>query len=242
MESLKTVGLSKNEIKAFKVLLKKQRISAPDISKKSGVPPTKIYSVLNKMIRKGIVEKVSLGLRDNQKYYYSLINPEFLTKKWINKKQNEIEELSETLQKAMQIYRENVNLKVDSWTLDYAQRISKFKEIAQKTEKNALLMERGVEHLHLFWPFVRKKINIKMIVPISQKESIKNILGDKIKYFTVDLKFFEKYPTFCVLDDKYAFIFTRRESYGIFSENQRMINIFKKMFEIYIKSPEMLEN
>ena len=239
MDGLEKAGLSKNEIKAFKVLLKQQSITAPEIAKKSGIPPTKVYTVLKKMIRKGIVEEVAVGV-DERASYYSLINPSQLAGKWLKDKQKDVRELSESLQEAMRIYEENVPLNIDSWTLDYAQRISKFKEIAKKTNKTALLMEKDGSHFHLFWGLIRRKVKIKMMMPRSSKGKIKKAFIKNMEIYFIPNGIFEKYPSFAVLDKEHVFIFTERDSFGFYSKNPRMVNLFESIFELYHKKPDFL--
>ncbi len=56
VEKLKRVGLTEYEAKAYLCLLKNHLNSATKLSKKSGVPRTKIYSVLRSLQRKGWVK------------------------------------------------------------------------------------------------------------------------------------------------------------------------------------------
>ena len=240
MDGLEKIGLSKNEIKAFRVLLKQQRISAQDISKKSGIPPTKVYSVLRKMVRKGIVEEVAVGV-DERASYYSLINPSLLAGKWIKEKQREIQDISQSLQEAMRIYEENVPVNIDSWTLDYAQRISKFREVSKKTEKKALLMEQDGSHFHLFWDLIRRKIDIRMALPRSSEGSVKKAFIKNMEIFFIPNEIFDDLPTFSILDGKHVFVFTDRDSFGFYSRNPKIVRLFEKIFNLYVKKPELLK-
>jgi len=57
-EILQQIGLSKNEIKVYFALLELDKASATIIMRKSGVPHSKVYPVLEKMAGKGLVSHV----------------------------------------------------------------------------------------------------------------------------------------------------------------------------------------
>lgn len=53
--SLKQLGLSLNESKAYLCLLKKSGITGYELSRNAGVPPSKIYDSLSKLLAKGFI-------------------------------------------------------------------------------------------------------------------------------------------------------------------------------------------
>ncbi|MFQ6020868.1 MAG: TrmB family transcriptional regulator [Candidatus Aenigmatarchaeota archaeon] len=230
MEKLKELGLSPNEIKIFQTLLREQRLSAPDIAKRSKIPPTKIYPVLRRMMRKGIIESVEIG-KENKIFIYSLINPAVLTERWLKEKEEEISSITSTLQRAMRIYQENVPIEIKSWALDYAQRFNKFKEAARRTKKEALLIEKDISHFHLFLDLIRRNIKTKLIITESDYKQARKMLGKKVKIVSVPDDTFNNLPTFCILDKKYSFIFTERQYLGIYSEDKKIINMLLILFK-----------
>jgi HTH-type transcriptional regulator, sugar sensing transcriptional regulator len=58
ISSLRQLGLSLNESKAYLCLVKKSGITGYELSKNAGVPPSKIYDSLNKLLAKGFVSMI----------------------------------------------------------------------------------------------------------------------------------------------------------------------------------------
>jgi sugar-specific transcriptional regulator TrmB len=56
--SLKQLGLSLNESKAYLCLLRKSGVTGYELSKNAGVPPSKIYDSLNKLLAKGFISVI----------------------------------------------------------------------------------------------------------------------------------------------------------------------------------------
>ncbi len=65
-EILEQIGLSKNEIKIYFALLELEQSSATPIVKKSGIPNSKVYPTLDKLIKRGLVSYV---IKNNVKYF-----------------------------------------------------------------------------------------------------------------------------------------------------------------------------
>lgn len=63
---LEQIGLSKNEIKVYFALLELDQSSATPIVKKSGIPNSKVYPTIEKLIQKGLVSYV---IKNNVKYF-----------------------------------------------------------------------------------------------------------------------------------------------------------------------------
>lgn len=59
--SLRQLGLSLNESKAYLCLLEKSGITAYEMSKNAGVPPSKIYDSLSKLLAKGFISIIKSG-------------------------------------------------------------------------------------------------------------------------------------------------------------------------------------
>ena len=59
--SLRQLGLSLNESKAYLCLLEKSGVTAYEMSKNAGVPPSKIYDSLSKLLAKGFVSMIKSG-------------------------------------------------------------------------------------------------------------------------------------------------------------------------------------
>ena len=94
-EILEQIGLSRNEIKVYFALLELEQSSATPIVRKSGVPNSKVYPTLEKLIKKGLV---SFVIKNNVKYFQAsdpkhLINILSDKEKQIELQKTEIEEL-----------------------------------------------------------------------------------------------------------------------------------------------------
>lgn len=59
--SLCQPGLSLNESKAYLCLLEKSGVTAYEMSKNAGVPPSKIYDSLSKLMAKGFISIIKSG-------------------------------------------------------------------------------------------------------------------------------------------------------------------------------------
>ena len=66
MDILEEVGLSKNEIKVYFALLELDISTTTPLVKKSGIPNSKIYPTLDKLLAKGLVSSV---LKDNVRHF-----------------------------------------------------------------------------------------------------------------------------------------------------------------------------
>ena len=56
LTELKTIGLTEGEIKLYNALLELGESTRTELSKKSGISPSKIYDVANRLLEKGIIE------------------------------------------------------------------------------------------------------------------------------------------------------------------------------------------
>jgi sugar-specific transcriptional regulator TrmB len=94
-EILEQIGLSRNEIKIYFTLLELEQSTATPIVRKSGIPNSKIYPTLDKLIKKGLVSYV---IKNNVKYFQAsdpknLIELLSNKEKQIIQQKNEIEKL-----------------------------------------------------------------------------------------------------------------------------------------------------
>ena len=95
IEILEQIGLSKNEIKVYFALLELDQSSATPIVKKSGIPNSKVYPIIEKLIKKGLVSYV---IKNNVKYFQAadpknLIDLLSIKEKQITQQKQEIEKL-----------------------------------------------------------------------------------------------------------------------------------------------------
>lgn len=82
---LKKIGLTEGEIRIYDALLELGESTRTELSKKSGISPSKIYDVANRLLEKGIISSV----KKNNIIHFSAVNPERI-KDFIEQKEQEI--------------------------------------------------------------------------------------------------------------------------------------------------------
>jgi len=89
-EILKELGFTEGEIKIYEAVIKLKKASTGPIVEESGVSSSKVYPILDKLVKKGLV---SFILENNVKKFQAT-NPESIID-YIQKKENKIKELKE---------------------------------------------------------------------------------------------------------------------------------------------------
>ena len=107
-EILEQIGLSKNEIKIYFTLLELEQSTATPIVKKSGIPNSKIYPTLDKLIKRGLVSYV---IKNNVKSFQAsdpknLIDILSTKEKLIAQQKNEIEKLIPEIERKRKFAKE----------------------------------------------------------------------------------------------------------------------------------------
>jgi len=109
VDELKKVGLTEYEAKTYYMLLQKKDFIASDLAKVSGVPRTRIYSVLESLLQKGLCT-----VKGDAVKRFEAVNPEFAFNNLINdlvvetnNKKKKIVEISDSLKSIFNSEREN---------------------------------------------------------------------------------------------------------------------------------------
>ena len=147
IENLIKLGLKEPEAKVYLNLLKKKNFTATEISRLSGVPRTKIYDVLHKLINKGLCVEILGGVKK-----YSPANPKTafngLIQKYEQDYQKELElrkiivsNMSDTIFPFYHSEKENTD------PLDY---IKVLREKSRIAEKFSYLVKRAKEEILAF--------------------------------------------------------------------------------------------
>lgn len=85
ISDLKKIGLTKGEIQIYSALLELGETTRTELAKKSGISPSKIYDVANRLIEKGIISSIKkMGVT-----HFSAASPERL-KDYLEQKEKEI--------------------------------------------------------------------------------------------------------------------------------------------------------
>ena len=90
LTDLKKIGLTEGEIKIYDALLDLGESTRTELAKKSGVSPSKIYDVANRLLEKGIISSV----KKNGVIHFSAADPEKL-KDFLQHKEAEIKKEKE---------------------------------------------------------------------------------------------------------------------------------------------------
>ncbi len=90
VKNLKDIGLTDGEIKVYEALLDLGECTKTNLVKKSGISPSNIYDVTNRLAEKGIISKVE----KNGVTHFSPANPKYLLD-FLNQKEEEIEKEKE---------------------------------------------------------------------------------------------------------------------------------------------------
>lgn len=131
--SLRQLGLSLNESKAYFCLLRKSGITGYELSKNSGVPPSKIYDSLNKLLSKGFISLI----KSDHAPRYVAIDPT----KILSRYQTDFNRTLEKLKKQLGEIRHNPEaFNQYLWQVgDRAQILDKFREIVGESRKTIYL-------------------------------------------------------------------------------------------------------
>lgn len=106
IQDLKKIGLTQGEIKLYEALIDLGESTRTTLAKKSGISPSKIYDVANRLMEKGIISSV----KKNNVIHFNASNPEKL-KDFIKKKEEDLKKEKElvdnVLPTLMSKYTEN---------------------------------------------------------------------------------------------------------------------------------------
>lgn len=114
LSDLKKIGLTEGEIKIYDALLDLGETTRTELAKKSGVSPSKIYDVANRLLEKGIISSV----KKNGVIHFSAADPEKI-KDFIQHKEEElkkekllVDQLLPTLLAKYQEIEEGIDIEV----------------------------------------------------------------------------------------------------------------------------------
>ena len=98
LSDLKKIGLTGGEIKVYSALLELGETTRTELAKKSGISPSKIYDVANRLIVKGIIASV----KKNGITHFSAANPERI-KDFIQNKEKDLIKEKEIVERILPI-------------------------------------------------------------------------------------------------------------------------------------------
>jgi len=96
LNELRNIGLTNGEVKVYEALLELGETTRTELAKKSGISPSKIYDVANRLLEKGIITSV----KKNGIINFSPANPERI-KEYLERKEEEIAEEKKSIEQIM---------------------------------------------------------------------------------------------------------------------------------------------
>lgn len=225
---LDQVGLSKNEIKVYLALLELDQASATPILRKANIPNSKIYPVLEKLMKKGLASYV---IKNNVKYFQAsdpknLIDILNNKEKQIFDQKKEITKLIERIETKRKFAKE----KQEAIIYEGFEGVkAAFNDILQSLEKGkeylvfTLGQELETKELKLFFSnYHQKRIERGIRVKLIANKEIKKIFskyhkfkGMQIKYLKLQLPtgifiYNDKVMTFVWENKPAAFVITSK--------------------------------
>ncbi|MDD5192088.1 MAG: helix-turn-helix domain-containing protein [Candidatus Nanoarchaeia archaeon] len=204
IEFFQNLGFSDYEAKTLSSLIKLKSASPKEISLNSSVPQNKLYSILNKFEKLGI-----LAVIPSETKKYELINLKQFIKDKIKEKEEKLKLLKKDSGK-MQELKERGNQAVFSLIKGQRAIMNKIAETNNQVEKEILGVQRNWkvwgEGLREMQNAIKRGVDVKFIGVIND-ENIERVkewkkVGCKIKAFN---KKFGDYPLrFSIFDGKYA--------------------------------------
>jgi len=163
--SLRQLGLSLNESKAYLCLLEKSGITAYEMSKNAGVPPSKIYDSLSKLLAKGFISIIKSGHAPT----YVAIDPV----KLLDRYQKDYNRTLEMLKKRLGEIRQNPEaFNQYIWHLgERAQILDKIREIVEGSQEMIYLsiwQEELQEVEEVFREAAKRKVRMAIVLYGSQ--------------------------------------------------------------------------
>ena len=133
VKALKMLGLTEYEAKAYTALLELGEAEAAEVSRKAGIPRTRIYDVLSKLESQGLIQ----GVRGSRPVLYMAVPP---ARALIPRKEAVVKEVEEAMEALSKIYRERApRVKRETWLLKDSQAYATTYTLLDETSESTLL-------------------------------------------------------------------------------------------------------
>jgi sugar-specific transcriptional regulator TrmB len=144
VKKVQQIGFSRGESEIFIALLQKKEFTAPELAKITTVTRTKIYEVLQRLIRKGVCNE---NFKNGQKYYRS-VNPETIFQRIISNYESDIEQMK----KLFSEQQEKIVLKLQRKAAVQQKKLSAMEQkkvtVLEQKKLTALSLEKELTYLH----------------------------------------------------------------------------------------------
>src|SRR3989338_10108245 len=106
-ETLKSLGMTQNEIEVYITLLNKNELSVNEIGNKSGLHRQVCYDALDRLLEKGFVSYIT----KNSKKFFKALNPEKILD-YLEEKKQEVNSILPELNTLFKTEKEETNVEV----------------------------------------------------------------------------------------------------------------------------------
>jgi sugar-specific transcriptional regulator TrmB len=245
-ETLKKFGLSDYESRVYTTLVLNGPLKAGDVSSESNVPQSKVYTILEQLINKWMVE--FLGGRPKE---FKAVSPSVALKNLLEEKEKEIETLRSKvndLSKVLKPVRVREEVLEGIWTIKgkkYKEVFDKVSEMIDRSQKYVYGITRDYSRTNRFVEAVKACIKRGVKVRVIGMEKLDGINYYKAKwYHTVgaEVRLLEQkvHPRIVVVDGKEVFLRLdhnpeRKERYrfdAIWSANPSLV----KVMDSYVRN------
>ncbi len=185
--TLKNLGLTEYESRAYIGLVESGPTTARDLSEISGVPHSRIYDILSKLENRGWIESQS-----GRPARYRAKSPSEAVRLYRIKQEEKLKEASETIQQELEpLYEEGGEMeKPDVWTIRGSKEIlSRIEEMFKSAEIEILVsipyFSEDFSRIEEFMPILKtKEVTFKLLTSEENEfiEDLESISGVKVKY------------------------------------------------------------
>ncbi|MFH1073409.1 MAG: helix-turn-helix domain-containing protein [Nanoarchaeota archaeon] len=241
MTVLEELGLSKRESAAYLALLESGLCTVGSITKKTGIPSSKIYEVLDRLIMKGLVTAI---IMKDQKHFQAA-DPETVLQ-YFNQRQERYEKILPRLKEKQRFSKDKQEVEIYEGNQAIFRMIIQLVEQAKRGDEY-LSFSLGEEHgdpdisrflSNLAWRRIEKGLDIKVISSIKARKTIESA------YPRIMLKkLHNRYTSFhfpqgmIVLNDYLIILEWPQRSTAIRIKSRNMAEKYRKFFyDIYEKA------
>jgi len=224
-EEFAELGLTKNESKAYTTLIEFGKLSAGEISGKSGVSHSKIYNILESLIHKGLVKIIP----EKTKKFIPTDPNEFI--KLIEKKEKAITKAKEKIKEMKKFYdiKEKNPVSLAYGTIGFHKIVDEMKDEKEYSYAIKWTSEVRPKWIQGAKRKVKRGLDIKTLVRFD-KETEKNVnIWQKIH--TKIKKFPNEGIAFSVIDDEEVMIALIKSNVTLLIKDKPFAKVMKILFE-----------
>jgi HTH-type transcriptional regulator, sugar sensing transcriptional regulator len=182
-EKLIAIGFSEYEAKAYLALVRESPATAYEIAKRSGIPTSKIYEVLNKLLERDAVLKIE----HSRKKKFLPLSPDELIAQY----RSRIDDTLTSLQEGLSLYQRDQNLSYIWNILDYDTLMEKAQHLIKKAGRQ-LLLSLWEEEMHYLDGEIRNAIRRQVKVAAIHFGQHKSMPGQMYQHSIEDTLYAEK--------------------------------------------------